>query len=149
MKKRKNSTSQARIKKAKKEILEQLRHTPIIQVVCEKMGIPRSTLYRWRDEDEDFDDEILEAIDEGDRFLDDMVESKFMALINDKYWPAINSYITKKHPKYRVDKNHERTDGKLSLLDLAKRVHEREEEEEKKRNKKNKDKENPNQNLSK
>lgn len=124
MKKPRKSISQIRIEKSKAEFIEQLKQAPIIQLVCEKMGIPRSTLYRWKDEDLDFDDDIADAMSEGQQFMDDIVENKFMALVNDKHWPAIHCYITRRHPKFRIDKNSEISDGKLSLLDLAKRVHE-------------------------
>lgn len=139
MKKPKKSISQIRIEKSKAEFIERLKQAPIIQLVCEKMGIPRSTLYRWKDEDLDFEDDIADAISEGQQFMDDIVENKFMALVNDKHWPAIHCYITRRHPKYRLDKKSELHDGKLSLFDLAKRVAEREEEERKRKlNKKKK-----------
>lgn len=136
MEKSPRPNSQARIKKTKLEFLEHLKQTPIIQLVCDKMRISRSTVYRWMKEDPEFDDDVENAIEEGDKFFDDLVESKLMSLVNDKYWPAINSYITRKHPKYRNKKNNYDDSGKLSLLDLAKEVAEEEEKEEKRRKKK-------------
>lgn len=149
MKKPKKSISQIRIEKSKAEFIERLKQAPIIQLVCEKMGIPRSTLYRWKDEDLDFDDDIADAISEGQQFMDDIVENKFMALVNDKHWPAIHCYITRRHPKYRLDKKSELHDGKLSLFDLAKRIDDREQERKRRLDSKNKTEEKDEDNKDK
>ena len=37
--------------KVKDAFLEQLRKVPIIQVACEKVGISRNSVYRWKNED--------------------------------------------------------------------------------------------------
>ena len=50
-------------------LLEQLRKTPIIETCCQKVGITRMTLSRWRKADPDFARQVDEAILEG-HFLD-------------------------------------------------------------------------------
>jgi predicted DNA-binding transcriptional regulator AlpA len=39
---------------------------PIIQFACEKIGIARSSAYRWMDEDDEFKKEVTQALAEGD-----------------------------------------------------------------------------------
>ncbi len=136
MKKSPRPNSQARIKKTKLEFLEHLKQAPIIQLVCEKMGIARSTVYRWMKEDIKFNNDVEDAIEEGDKFFDDLVESKLMSLINERHWQAMNCYMKRRHPKFKVDKPASYNNGeKLSLLDLAKETADEEEEEEEKRKK--------------
>ena len=36
------------------QFLDELRKVPIVQVACEKTGLSRNSIYRWRKEDKDF-----------------------------------------------------------------------------------------------
>ena len=86
--------------KEKELILGQLRRVPIIQVVCEKVGIARATFYRLRNDDLNFKLAVEEAITEGISFITDMSESQLISLIKDKNWPAISFWLRAHHPKY-------------------------------------------------
>jgi len=81
--------------------LEQVRKLPIIQVVCEKVGIARSTLYRWRDEDEQFRKDLEAALAEGEGLINDMSESQLISLIKDRNYPAIAFWLRHRNPKFR------------------------------------------------
>lgn len=81
--------------------LEQVRKLPIIQVVCEKVGIARSTLYRWRDEDEQFRKDLEAALAEGEGLINDMSESQLISLIKDRNYPAISFWLRHRNPKFR------------------------------------------------
>ena len=81
--------------------IEQTRKLPIIQVVCEKIGIARSTLYRWRDEDEEFRKDLEDALNEGEGLINDMSESQLISLIKDRNYPAISFWLRHRNPKFR------------------------------------------------
>lgn len=81
--------------------LEQIRKIPIIQVACEKVGVARSSVYRWRDEDEKFRKELEEALTEGEALINEMSESQLISLIREKSWQAISFWLRKRSPKFR------------------------------------------------
>ena len=87
--------------KTKQLILEQLHKLPIIQVICERVGISRSTLYRWRDESPEFRSNLEEAIAEGEALINDMSESQLISLIKDKNYQAISFWLRRRHPKFK------------------------------------------------
>lgn len=92
------------MKKNKKrdEFLEHLRSLPIILVAAEKSGLSRQTIYRWRNEDEEFRKEMDKAMKEGEEFVNDMSESQLLAMIKEKNWPAISFWLKHHHPKYKT-----------------------------------------------
>lgn len=85
----------------KEEFLEQLRKIPIVQVCCEKVGVSRNSVYRWRKEDDDFNKAMAEALAEGEAFITDMSESQLISLIKDKHFPAVHLWLRQHHPKYK------------------------------------------------
>lgn len=87
--------------KKSKEFLEELKKIPIIQIACEKVGLSRNTIYRWRKEDEDFRRAMIDALIEGEAFVNDMSESQVLTLIKEKSWPAISFWLRHHHPTYR------------------------------------------------
>ena len=50
-------------RKDKKQLLERLRKTPIVEIACKQVGLPRATYYRWRKDDEAFAEACDEAIE--------------------------------------------------------------------------------------
>lgn len=87
--------------KVKDAFLEQLRKVPIIQVACEKCGISRNSVYRWKNEDEQFRKEMETALAEGEELVNDMSESQLLSLIREKNWNAISFWLRKRNPKFR------------------------------------------------
>jgi len=84
----------------KNALLEQLKKTPIVQIACERIGIGRSSYYRWRKENPEFAKSTDEAITEGELLITDMSESQLISLIRDKNFPAIQLWLRHHHPKY-------------------------------------------------
>lgn len=91
------------MKKTKKrgEFLEQLRKVPIVLVACEKSGLSRNSVYRWRKEDEVFRKEMETALKEGEEFVNDMSESQLLTMIKDGEWAAISFWLRHRNPKFR------------------------------------------------
>ncbi|KXK00128.1 MAG: hypothetical protein UZ19_OD1000176 [Parcubacteria bacterium OLB19] len=70
--------------KYSKQFLEELKKVPIVQVACEKTGISRNTVYRWKLEDKEFSKAFDEALADGVAFVNDMGESQLLQLIKEK-----------------------------------------------------------------
>lgn len=87
--------------KVKKEFLDQLRKTPIVQVACEKSGISRNSVYRWRKEDKEFEKEMDTALAEGEALVNDISESQLLTLIKEKNWSAISFWLKHRNPRFR------------------------------------------------
>lgn len=87
--------------KIKNSFLEQLRKIPIVQVACEKTGISRQSVYRWRNEDEKFKKEMEAALAEGEAIVNDMTESQLLSLIREKSWPAIRFWLNHRNPRFK------------------------------------------------
>lgn len=87
--------------KQKQLFLEHLQKIPIVQVACEKSGIARATIYRWRKESQKFRKAMEEALTEGEALINDMSESQLISLIRDKNYPAINFWLRHRNPKFR------------------------------------------------
>jgi len=87
--------------KKKNEFLEQLKKIPIVQVSCEKVGLSRNTIYRWKKDDEEFSKAMDEALAEGEALVNDMSESQLLSLIKDKNWSAISFWLRHRNPKFR------------------------------------------------
>ncbi len=86
--------------KQKELILEQLKKTPIIQIVCEKVGISRASFYRWKQDDLVFAEEVDRAIFMGVGLINDMAESQLLAAIRDQNMTAIIFWLKHRHRGY-------------------------------------------------
>lgn len=86
--------------KNKQSLIEQLRKTPIIQIACEKIGIGRATFYRWKKNDENFSNQVYEALLDGNELVNDMAESQLMSAIRDKNLTAIIFWLKNHHQSY-------------------------------------------------
>lgn len=84
----------------KADFIERYKKTPIVQVVCEKVGIGRSTFYRWIKEDHAFYQQYLDAESEGREFMGDAMESRLIQEANNGSLGAIIFFLKHNHPRY-------------------------------------------------
>lgn len=87
--------------KLRDTFLEQLRKIPIVQVACEKVGLSRNTVYRWKREDKEFEKDMDEALAEGEALINDMSESQLLTMIKEKNWSAVSFWLRHRNPKFR------------------------------------------------
>lgn len=87
--------------KYRNQFLEELARIPIIQVACEKTGLSRNSVYRWRKEDIAFSKRMDEALAEGVALVNDMSESQLLNLIKEKNWPAISFWLKHRNDNYK------------------------------------------------
>jgi len=82
------------VKKYRKEkqFLEELQRVPNISYACEKVGISRNTVYRWKLEDNEFKERVERCLSMGIESISDLAESciiqniKLGNLNAAKYW---------------------------------------------------------------
>lgn len=86
--------------KNKALVLEQLRKTPIVQVVCEKTNISRMTFYRWKKDDKEFAKSVDEAMLDGQFMVNDLAESQLVSAVKDRNLSAIMYWLKHHHPDY-------------------------------------------------
>lgn len=86
--------------KQKAAILELLKKTPIVRLVCERAGISRATFYRWQEEDEAFEQEVSKAMLEGRLNISDMSEYQLISLAQEKNPSAIKYWLEHNNPNY-------------------------------------------------
>ena len=84
----------------KELLITQLKKTPIIQVACEKIGLARSTYYRWCKDDQDFDFEANQALNRGKQLVNDMAESQLISAIRNQHMTAIIFWLKHHHKDY-------------------------------------------------
>jgi len=96
--------------KSAKEFLLELAKVPIVQVACEKTGLSRNTVYRWRKDDTNFANKMDKALVDGVALVNDMSESQLLTLIKEKNFPAVRFWLNKRHPAYRDKLEVERTE---------------------------------------
>lgn len=87
--------------KDKQLLLTQLAKTPIVEAACKHVGLPRSTYYRWRKEDESFADACDETIELSIGRINDLAESQLINAIKDQNMSAITFWLKHHHHRYR------------------------------------------------
>lgn len=83
------------------QFLEELRKVPIVQVACEKTGLSRNSIYRWRKEDKEFLKKMDDAYVEGVALVSDMSESQLLTLIKEKNYSAISFWLRHRNDNYK------------------------------------------------
>lgn len=106
-----------RIVKEKSLVIEQLRKTPVVQVVCERVGISRATYYRWLAKDKRFAQGVSASLSEGTELINDMAVSALISSISEKNLGAVKFWLVNKSkdfsPKLEINTNQTRADAKL------------------------------------
>ncbi len=92
--------TQPRTKFHKKSMVELLQRTPIIQICCEKLGIARSTFYRWMENDQEFANQVEKAINDGVSLINDLAETQLISAVKDRNMSAITYWLNHRHKSY-------------------------------------------------
>ena len=87
--------------KLKESFFAELAKVPIVQVACEKTGVSRNSVYRWKKDDKSFAQEMEKALSEGVAFVNDMSESQLLTMIKEKNYSAISFWLRHRNDNYR------------------------------------------------
>ncbi len=86
----------------KRLILNELGKNPLIERACKKVGIARSTFYRWYNADHEFSRKADIATEFGRGKLNDFAESKLMEAINAGNVQAIRYWLDHNSKRYAI-----------------------------------------------
>lgn len=87
--------------KIKKKFLKELEKSGNIGVAAARIGIHRSTIYRWKKDDEEFSRKADEAELLGRENNNDIAEQALMLNVKDRKQPAIEYLLSHNSPRYR------------------------------------------------
>lgn len=82
------------------KFLEQLVRVPNVSLACEKIGLSRNTIYRWRSEDPTFAARMDTALVAGTESVNDLAESKLISHINNGNFRAIQYWLDNHKKEY-------------------------------------------------
>lgn len=84
----------------KDALIECLKKAPIVQVAVDKVGISRSTYYRWRHDDPQFATQVDAAIQEGASLVNDLAESQLINAIKSQNLGALIFWLKNRHKAF-------------------------------------------------
>ena len=87
--------------KLQDQFFEELSKVPIVQVACEKTGLSRNSVYRWKKEDKKFSEKMEKALNDGVSFVNDMSESQLLTMIKEKNYSAISFWLRHRNNNYK------------------------------------------------
>lgn len=90
----------AKTKKQKRLLLNELKDNPIVERACKRVGIARSTFYRWSGVDQEFKAAAQDAQKIGRDRMNDFAESKLIENVNDGEMQAIRFWLTFNSKRY-------------------------------------------------
>lgn len=101
MNSKQRKTVDERIAKEKQAFLEALAKQPIISVACERSGVSKATLHRWKAEDKEFAENVGKAMREGNNLISDIAKAQLASLIKDKNFQAIKFWLMSIDPDFK------------------------------------------------
>lgn len=91
-----------RQKEQRLALIEQLKKMPIVGLACEKVGLHRSTYYRWLKENKRFATEAHQARREGVLLINDLAESQLLSQIKEGNITAMIFWLKHNNPTYET-----------------------------------------------
>lgn len=88
-------------KRLENKFLEELEKTPIVSVACERCGVSRNTVYRWRAEDSYFTKRMDEALEIGTDLVNDVAESNVLKGIKNGDSIYTRYWLDRRNKRYR------------------------------------------------
>jgi len=87
-------------KQKKKELLEQLQKTPVIEIAVAKTGIGRTTFYDWRRDDADFAKAVDDALRSGKELVSDVAEGNLISKIKQGHFQSLVFWLRSHRDEY-------------------------------------------------
>ena len=95
----------AQRKGLQERVLKELAETPIVSMACKKAGVPRATFYRWRADNEEFEEESDLALAQGRERINDLAESRLISGVNEGQLPFLRYWLSHNHHRYTRHKS--------------------------------------------
>lgn len=88
-------------RRTRKELIQELEKNYLLQPACSKLGLTRSTVYRWMKEDQEFDQAVRLAQSMGRRYMSDYTESKLFKNIESQNQRSIEFWLKNNNEHYK------------------------------------------------
>ena len=85
----------------KKEFIRRIEEYPIVQSICIKLNIPRSTIYSWFNSDKKFKEKVDKKILLGRETVNDIAEGGLIKSIKDGKTDAIKFWLIHNNDRYK------------------------------------------------
>lgn len=112
-------------RKLKQLIIDTLRETPLINYAVKKVGIARTTFYRWMKVDKVFQINVNGALQEGHKCMIEFAESALFKKIKEGHFGSIRFYLENNHGNYMNRKYVVETQQKRNYHDSPAYAHAR------------------------
>lgn len=112
-------------RKLKQLLVDTLRDTPFINHATKKVGIARTTFYRWMKTDKVFEINVNGALQEGHKCMIELAESALFKKIKEGHFGAIKFYLENNHGNYMNRKYVVETQQKRNYHDSPAYAHAR------------------------
>jgi len=86
--------------KVAKQFLKEFSEVPFVSFACQKVGVSRNTIYKWRREDPDFKREMDRAERAGTESITDVAQSKLLMHVARGMPWAIQFLLRNRHKNY-------------------------------------------------
>lgn len=104
----------------KERFIEELKEIPIVQVVCEKLGVSRNTHYRWIIEDPIYKEQVAMALAQGEDRINDVAESNIIRGIQNRNMADTKYWLGHRHEKFKKGSEY-KSKREAVVFDKAKR----------------------------
>lgn len=106
--------------KLQKRFIEEIEKVPLVQVVCDRLGISRNSVYRWMKEDLEFLKQVNEAKTLGVALVNDVAESNVLSRLKSNDWQATKYWLSHRHKNYQMPLMHR--DDYADILEADRRL---------------------------
>lgn len=96
---------QSRRNRKQQQLLKELENNPFIEQACKKIGIARSTYYRWIEQDNSFAQLAEHSQQHGRTKVNDFAESKLLENVRNNHYHSIAFWLRHNHQTYRSEGN--------------------------------------------
>lgn len=94
--------TKAKHENKKSKLLAELEENPLVTRACSKVKVHRSTFYRWCNENQQYKDDAIKAIEKGRNKMNDFVESKLLESIGSGSVQAMKFWLTNNAKQYNT-----------------------------------------------
>lgn len=91
----------------KAKFIEKLKEMPIVQVAAAQVGVHRDTYYEWRSTDREFSSACDKALQRGEWYVNDMMESLLIKFAKEGKLTAIIFWLKNHHTQYNEKRYYE------------------------------------------
>jgi hypothetical protein len=91
-------------KRQKELFLSKLEEMPVVSVLCQKLKIPKSNIYRWIEVDSEFKKRFEEIKKRGDETINDLALSVIIQNMKNGNLGAAKFWLSNKHQDFIKDK---------------------------------------------